>query len=52
MILYGQPMLISVENSPTGTWLIVRGEVDIATATQLRESPFRDWPRRNSVARP
>ena len=37
MILYGQPLLISVENSPTGTWLIVSGEVDIATATQLRD---------------
>jgi anti-anti-sigma factor len=37
----GQPLLISVENIPSGKLLIVRGEVDMTTATQLRDTVLR-----------
>jgi anti-anti-sigma factor len=41
MTIGAQPLLISAENIPSGKLLIVRGEVDIATATQLREAMLR-----------
>ena len=33
----GEQLLISVEKIPGGTMLVVRGEVDLATAAQLRD---------------
>jgi anti-anti-sigma factor len=36
-----QPLVISVENIPGGTMLIVRGEVDLVTAPQLRDEVSR-----------
>ena len=41
MTLDAQPLLISVENIPSGRMLIVRGEVDLATAAQLRDALLR-----------
>jgi anti-sigma B factor antagonist len=37
----GQSLLISVENIPSGKLLVVRGEVDMTTATQLRDTVLR-----------
>lgn len=41
MTVGAQPLLISVENIPSGRRLIVGGEVDLATATQLHEAVLR-----------
>ena len=41
MTLAAQPLFISVATFPGGTTLTVRGEVDIATATQLRDAVLR-----------
>jgi anti-sigma B factor antagonist len=41
MTIDAQPLAISVENIPSGRMLIVRGEVDLATATQLQEAVLR-----------
>jgi anti-anti-sigma factor len=38
MTQVAQPLLISAEKIPSGTLLRVRGEVDLATATQLRDA--------------
>ena len=45
----GQPLLISVENIPSGKLLIVRGEVDMTTATQLRDTVLRHLTSATSV---
>jgi anti-anti-sigma factor len=37
----GEPLLISVEKVPGGTVLVVRGEVDLSTAAQLRDELLR-----------
>jgi anti-anti-sigma factor len=41
MTLDVAPLYISVESLPNGTTLTVRGEVDIATAKQLRDAVLR-----------
>jgi anti-anti-sigma factor len=41
MTIGAQPLLISVESLPSGRTLIVRGEVDLATAAQLRDAVLR-----------
>jgi anti-anti-sigma factor len=41
MTIGTQPLLISVESLPSGKTLIVRGEVDLATAAQLRDAVLR-----------
>jgi anti-anti-sigma factor len=41
MTLGAHPLLISTESLQSGRTLIVRGEVDLATATQLRDAVLR-----------
>jgi anti-anti-sigma factor len=49
MTVGAQPLLISVENISSGRTLIVRGEVDLATAAQLREAVLRHLPAARSL---